>query len=116
MKKSIFIGALALITLAACQNEREESTPKVEERAEMAINAVKIDSKDPSISNTGRPAQPEASIECHTSYFDNWGVACVRVNGQMYQVRWSPAQKEPGSNEPAQMSYSATAVSSCSCG
>lgn len=112
MKKSIFIGALALITLAACQNEREDVT---KENSEIAINVVKryasgLASKEPpSLSN-------DVAIQCHTSYFDSWGVACVSVNGQMYRVTWSPGQKDPGSNEPAQTSYSSTKVSSCSCG
>lgn len=114
MKKSIFIGALALITLAACQNEREESTPKVEEKAKIAIEAVKLDGKDPSA--LAKPAQMESSIECHTSYYDNWGTACVSVDGQMYKVTWSPGQKSPGSNEPGETSYSAVKSASCSCG
>ncbi len=114
MKKSIFIGALALITLAACQNEREESSPKIEEKAEMAINAIKLDSKDPAY--YARPAQMEASIDCHTNYAGSTGNSCVWVDGMLFNVTWYTNQVATTHGATySEKVYSAELVSFCHC-
>ncbi|MDR3026028.1 hypothetical protein [Chryseobacterium sp.] len=117
MKKTIFIGALALITLAACQNEREDSTPNVEEKSEMAINAIKLDSKGLLGGESSKPAQMEAFIDCHTNFAGSTGNSCVWVDGMLFNVSWYTNQvaTTSGANYSEKV-YSASQVSFCSCG
>lgn len=110
MKKSIFIGVLALITLAACQNEREESFNDLSKKTERNVEDFVKAKKD----NSGKPAQIDNSVyvQCNTDWSDLFGTSCIWSQGMLFKVSWSPKASPSGIT----YAYSTQQVSFCTCG
>ncbi|MEF9476760.1 hypothetical protein OWR28_02455 [Chryseobacterium sp. 1B4] len=120
MKKQIFIGALALITLAACQNEREDIT---QDNSEIAVQMVKNDAKGqssragiPKDESLEPPGPNDAVISCHTDYAYPTGNSCVWVNGMQFRVTWTTVYvANTSSASYPEKIYEAKQVSFCGC-
>ena len=120
MKKSIFIGALALITLAACQNESNEVSlnheKKSHENLSKGANEADLLASVISIIPAGAQGKPAPYIVCHTDWTAHQGTSCV-INGDgIYQVTWTNGFgiNSNGQTVPATI-YTPTAVTSCGC-
>jgi hypothetical protein len=119
MKKQIFIGALALIMVTACQNQTEEIAKNDPENA---INAIKRDAKKPS-ARMGEPADTsldppgpnDAIISCHTPYSGVTGNSCVWSGGKLFNVSWVTTPLLDGPRSTLITTYTATQVSTCNC-
>jgi len=110
MKKSIFIGAMALITLAACQKESNELQNEVQkEKAEIFVKTMTKQTSE------GRPAQIDNSVyvQCNTDWQNITGTSCIWSGGMLFQVGWSTIPLDGGGVTHA---YSTQQVSHCSCG
>lgn len=94
MKKLFFIGALALISLAACQNETsnpdELQALKIEQAGKNAVNFIKRQSASQKSDVSTDPIGPnDAVIDCHQAYALPSGHACVWSNGFLFKVSWT---------------------------
>ncbi|GEJ46042.1 hypothetical protein [Chryseobacterium sp. ON_d1] len=120
MKKSIFIGALALITLAACQNESNELQNEVQKTEEAqrraGSNANEADLLNSVKRASGYDSRRTPYIVCHTDWTALQGTSCV-INGDgIYQVTWTNGFEinSNGQTVPATI-YTPTKVTSCGC-
>ncbi|KPE51010.1 hypothetical protein [Chryseobacterium indologenes] len=122
MKKLIFIGAMALTMLAACQNENNEvfSTEKTE--TQKTASKTVID--DAAVLNSVKPlleanqlARGKAEIMCHTDYLADSGSACVYNEGYMFQVTWGVEWVyQPSTGQYIdQVVWHSNSVHSCGC-
>ena len=98
---------MALISLAACQNETSENL-KVQASDEGVLKAV---------GNISAKYVGTSVIHCHTDYLVDTGHACVSNGGYLFYVSWSNYENAGNGQirllpEPK---YSATQVSSCGC-
>ncbi len=120
MKKSIFIGAMALITLAACQNETNELQNQVQKTEEAqrsaGSNANESDLLNSVKGASGYDSRRAAYIVCHTNWLHASGSSCV-INGDgIYQVTWTTVYSTTPSGTPyPETHYTATPTSSCGC-
>ncbi|MEE6130241.1 hypothetical protein V2E39_22775 [Chryseobacterium arthrosphaerae] len=122
MKKSIFIGAMALITLAACQNESNELQNEVKKTEELQRGTEDLSdlAKEVVLADVNGYAAKlgpnSAFISCHDNYNNPNGNACVWVNGQQYNVIWTTMGEVSESGHIFyETNYYAEPASHCSC-